>query len=177
MKKASKKVVLHAGNYCFENAGTHVHTLLGSCVSITLFHPIRKIGGMCHFALPYNIETQRSRLNPRYGDDCMTLFLRSIKRTNTQLKDYQAKIFGGGNMYEKHPVVDFSAEQTRAVGEKNVVAAFSLLTQHNIDIQVAHVGEFGYRRIVFDVTTGEVWVKFVPNERVKGDQRSLTGRT
>ena len=27
-------------------------TLLGSCVAITLWHPQRQLGGMCHFLLP-----------------------------------------------------------------------------------------------------------------------------
>jgi chemotaxis protein CheD len=29
-----------------------IRTVLGSCVSITLWHPVKRVGGMCHFLLP-----------------------------------------------------------------------------------------------------------------------------
>ncbi|BFM05772.1 chemotaxis protein CheD [Halioxenophilus aromaticivorans] len=190
MKQAERKVVLHAGEYCFTSAGTHVHTLLGSCISITLWHPELKIGGMCHFALPERtsngtgigngigtIAAQPRKLDPRYAEDCIALFLRSVRRNNTDITEYEAKIFGGGNMYEKYPSVDIGMVERLPVGEKNTLAAFTLLTELSVDIAVAHVGEFGYRRIIFDVATGDVWVKFKPIGPGAGDQRSLSGRS
>jgi len=169
-----QRIILHAGDYYFGNEHAQVHTLLGSCISIALWHPEKRIGGMCHFALPCRFERNDQRLNPRFADDCMTLFERSAKRNHTQLRDYQAKIFGGGNMYEKQYRTDQSDSNRRPVGEKNVAAAFDLLSKHDIPILVAHVGEFGHRRIVFDIETGDVWVKFSPIIKM-GNQQSLTG--
>lgn len=34
-----------------------------------------------------------------------------------------------------------------------------LLMTENINILVAHVGEFGYTRLVFDTDSGHVWVR------------------
>lgn len=177
MQHARKKIVLHAGDYCFDSAGTHVHTLLGSCISITLWHPARRIGGMCHFALA-RPEPRRpgQRLDPRYAEDCIELFKNSVSRMKTAFTDYEVKIFGGGNMYDKYPDTTLDETERQPVGEKNASTAFSILMNEGANILVAHVGEAGHRRIVFDITTGDVWVKFTPAKGVVGDVRSLDGR-
>jgi len=177
MYHADKKVTLHAGEYCFDTAGTHVHTLLGSCISITIWHPLLRIGGMCHFALASPVgRSLGSRLDPRYAEDCIELFKRSADRNGTQLKSYEIKIFGGGNMYKKLPYNGLEEVENQPVGDKNVAAAATLLMNEGVDILVAHVGEFGYRRIVFDISTGDVWVRFTAARGAIGDVRSLRGR-
>ena len=176
MIKANKKIILHAGDYCFEKTGTHIHTLLGSCVSITFWHPIKKIGGMCHYALPYDPFKSDNILNPRFGDECMQLFKRSIIRSGTVISDYHVKIFGGGNMYEKVPNNHIDSVQQLPVGEKNVAGAYQMLSAENVNILVAHVGEFGYRRLIFDISSGDVWVRFTNTGTIKADYRSLSGR-
>ena len=169
-------MVIHAGEYCFDKAGTHVHTLLGSCISITLWHPEYRIGGMCHYALARpDGKTPGARLDPRYAEDCIELFKQSTTRHGTRMSDYQVKVFGGGNMYEKYPDRQLDAVEKQPIGEKNAAAAFSLLMNEGVDIKVAHIGEFGHRRIVFDITTGDVWVKFTPAKGNVGDVRSLDG--
>ena len=69
-----REVFLQPGGFYFGGGRTRISTLLGSCISITLWHPARRIGGMCHFMLP----------------------------TRGQPADYQVKVFGGGNMLT-HP--------------------------------------------------------------------------
>ncbi|MFC3200712.1 chemotaxis protein CheD [Alteromonas oceani] len=171
-----KKVHLHAGDYCFGEANLELHTLLGSCVSVTLWHPELKIGGMCHFALPVRKDEPGDKLNPRYGSDCFGLFQRSVARYQIPLSEFEAKIFGGGNILNNTSSKAFASVQKTPVGDKNVQVAFEFLMANNIEMKVAHVGESGYRKIIFDVASGDVWVKFTPVENV-GDQNSLTGKT
>jgi chemotaxis protein CheD len=176
MKHAKNKVILHAGEYCFGNADTHVHTLLGSCIAITVWHPDRRIGGMCHFALPSpSGRVPGPKLDPRYAEDCIQQFKRSAARHQTELLSYDVKIFGGGNMYKKRPWQNLDSVQNQPVGDKNVASAATLLMDEGIDILVAHVGEYGYRQIVFDISTGDVWVQFTPSDGDVGDVRSLRG--
>ena len=47
-----QEVFLNPGDFHFAGGHTRIRTLLGSCVSIALWHPERKLGGMCHFILP-----------------------------------------------------------------------------------------------------------------------------
>ena len=53
-------VFLHPGECYFGGGPTRIATLLGSCVSITVWHPRLLVGGMCHYMLP-----SRQRPPPR----------------------------------------------------------------------------------------------------------------
>lgn len=156
MPYPDKEIFLHPGEFAFAGHGTHIHTLLGSCVSITLWHPHLRIGGMCHFTLPARPRHHRPTGEPdgRYANEALELFRRAVLNRRTRLTEYQAKIFGGGNMMRDRgqPLHD-------SVGAKNADAAMQLLMQEGIEVLVAHIGEFGHRRIAFDVGTGDVWVR------------------
>ena len=171
MRHANKKVFLHPGDFCFTRDPVHIHTLLGSCISITLWHPRFKIGGMCHFTLPKYPGKQSSdrKLDGRYADDVMQMFRHEASQCGTRLQEYKAKIFGGGNMMrsEGQNIED-------SIGSKNAATAMQLLMQDNIDILVAHVGEFGHRRLVFDTETGDVWVRLTESGGVR--RQPLNGK-
>lgn len=164
MKHADKKVFLHPGEFCFLNNAAHVHTILGSCISITLWHPELRIGGMCHFTLPEHPlrKNQAAKLDGRYADDVMKMFKQATTEHGTKIMEYEAKIFGGGNMMKSE-----GQNIEDSIGTKNAAAAMQLLMAENITIQVAHVGEFGHRRIVFDINSGDVWVRHTEASGIK----------
>ena len=41
-------VFLQPGDIHFGGADTRIRTVLGTCVAISLWHPVRQIGGMSH---------------------------------------------------------------------------------------------------------------------------------
>ena len=139
-----------------------IYTLLGSCVAITLWHPVRQIGGMCHYLLPRLQEQGQLPSLPvkphaRYADVAMALFEKAISRYRTNICEYQVKIFGGSNM-----VIKSEQAPGESVGDQNIQAAERLLEIRGMPIFVRHVGQTGHRRIIFDLQTGDVWVKHVP---------------
>ena len=92
------EIFLQPGELWFGDEQTRIRTVLGSCVATVLWHPQRRIGGMCHFMLP---ERPRPRtagqpLDGRYGDEAMELLLREIRRAGTVPADYQAKLRAEG---------------------------------------------------------------------------------
>jgi chemotaxis protein CheD len=101
------------------------------------------------------------KLDGRYSDGAMALFLREANRRGTDLKEYQAKIFGGSNM-----LASSTLREDELIGTKNTEAALKHLTERGIPLLVAHVGETGHRRIAFDVETGDVWVKHEPLQKI-----------
>ena len=157
MRNGIRKVFLHPGDFVFGEPGTHVHTVLGSCIAICLWHPVLRIGGMCHFVLPSRPPCERGLggLNGRYGDEAMRLFDTALELHQTDYREYQAKIFGGADMLGERPQ---RAEES--VGERNVARAMTELLGRNVEILVAHVGERGHRRIAMDISTGDVWVRY-----------------
>ena len=156
---------LNPGEFFFGDSNCQIHTLLGSCIAITLWHPVIKIGGMCHFVLPGRrlINSERapaSEYDGRYSDDAMSLFEREVSRRGTNLTEYQAKIFGGSNM-----LATSTQREDELVGTKNTEEALKRLSERGIPLLVAHVGETGYRRIVFDLKNGNVWVRHEPLQK------------
>lgn len=156
MHHGKRKIFLYPGDFVFGEAGTHVHTVLGSCIAICLWHPLLHIGGMCHFVLPFKPKAEKpsSDLDGRYGDEAMQLFDLALKLHQTTYNEYQAKIFGGANMFGKK----LNSEED-LIGEKNAAKAMQLLIERKMEISVVHVGEEGHRRIVLDIGSGDVWVK------------------
>ena len=69
---------------------TSLRTLLGSCIAITIWHPGRRIGGMCHFLLPSRARRPGDALDGRYGDEAMEAMMDLLKLTQTKPSEYAA---------------------------------------------------------------------------------------
>ncbi len=155
LKERESKVFIHPGQLYFSDTECRIHTTLGSCIAITLWHLKRRIGGMCHFVLPKRTCSDNSECpNGRYADEVIELFRRQISARGTHFYEYQAKVFGGSIVRGSHAC---TTENT--VGIRNTQAAVSYLKNLDVEILAMHVGMFGYRRVIFDVGSGEVWVK------------------
>lgn len=151
---APAEIHLNPGDFYFGDGNVRLHTLLGSCVAITLWHPVFRFGGMCHFMLPNRSRQESEPLNGRYGDEAMQLFLKEVARFNTLPAEYQAKIFGGGNMF-----LDFKGKKTADVAGRNVTEARSMVHAAGFAICAEDVGGDGHRRIIFNLNDGDVWVR------------------
>ena len=164
---------INPGGFFFYESNCQIHTILGSCIAITLWHPILNIGGMCHFVLPSSKKPNSARIpedqyDGRYSGGAMALFDREATRRGMNLKEYQAKVFGGSNM-----LANLTLKEDELIGTKNTEAALRLLSEREIPLLVADVGETGYRRIAFDVETGDVWVKHEPLRKNIPQQANL----
>ena len=149
------EVYVSPGEFRFAGAAARFHTLLGSCVSITLWHPRLYIGGICHFMLPARVTpVTQIKLDGRYADDSIQLFLGEIKKRNTRPEEYLAKIFGGSNMFPLH-----RREGCIDVGWRNIEAARGLLARSGFRVVAEDVGGNTHRRLIFDLTNGNVWIK------------------
>lgn len=99
------EVYLQPGDYHFGGTYTRIRTLLGSCVSLVLWHPRARLGGMCHYMLP---SRGRASALPdgRYGDEAMRLLSEAVASSGTRVSDYQVRIFGGGTCFHPSPLTD-----------------------------------------------------------------------
>ncbi len=150
-------VVLLPGDY-FVGAGQFkVRTLLGSCVSITLWDPVRRVGAMCHIML--SGRRGGGRRDARYAEDALALMLAELAAYGVAAKDLQAKVFGGGNMFPSLVGRDgqLMASRDGDVGRRNGEVACALLAAHGIPVVSHSLYGNGHRRIQFDLTNGDVW--------------------
>ena len=68
------EVFLNPGEFHFGGGQTRIRTLLGSCVAISLWHPQRKIRGLCHYMLPSRAVSGVFPPDGRYADGALSLF-------------------------------------------------------------------------------------------------------
>jgi len=151
-------VYLKPGQYFVGDARRQVHTLLGSCVSITLWHRARRVGAMSHFMLaqrhPGRPRGADDALDARYGPEALALMLRGLAALGVRGADCEAKLFGGGSMFPGQGV-----EASPSVGRSNGDAAVALLQVQGIRVVSYSLFGVGHRKIVFDIATGDVWAQ------------------
>lgn len=167
------EIFLQPGDFYFGDQDTRIRTLLGSCVSITCWHPKKKIGGMCHYMLPTRGDKrQGAALDGRYADEAMELFLNEIRAANTRPAEYQIKLFGAGNMFPKagdHNCAKCTPERAYQrtdnlcpkISCRNHQVAYHLVSKHGFSIQAEHLGGVGHRQLIFDIWNGDAWLKHV----------------
>lgn len=160
------EIFLQPGDFYFGDRDTRIRTILGSCVSITIWHPSLLIGGMCHFMLPTRSKGKSNTLDGRYADEAMEMFMREIRAAGTRPAEYQVKLFGGGNMFpgarKQHadcpmPCINPIASNCRDISCRNELTAQLLVKKYGFRIQAACLGGSGHRQIFFDIWTGLVW--------------------
>lgn len=154
--KSPIDLFLQPGEYFVGNADYRVRTLLGSCVSITLWHPESRIGAMSHFLLSARGAGVSSALDARYGEEALSLMLHELEQAGVPAIACQAKIFGGGNMFPRQTKND-----ALHIGRKNGETARRLLRFHGIDVVSESLYGIGHRQIIFDIGSGDVWVRQV----------------
>jgi len=131
---------------------TVVSTVLGTCVSVCLWDPYLKIGGINHYMLPlWNGEELAS---PKYGNIAIEKLIHAMLKLGANKKHLQAKVFGGKSEHE-------GKAQFYRIGERNVEIASSILAKENIPILAHSVGGGHGKKLEYYTATGEVYVHLV----------------
>jgi chemotaxis protein CheD len=150
------EIFLQPGEYFFSDRATRIRTILGSCVAVTFWHPKLLLGGMCHIMLPTRSSTQDEKVaNGKYADEAIQLLISEMKNAGTEYKDYQVKIFGGGDMFANHSKV----KNQPTIGEKNINEIKELVKSYGFKVHAEHLGGEGHRYIIFDIWCGYVWMR------------------
>lgn len=154
---ADATITLAPGDFHFCAAPAQLGTLLGSCVAITLWHPQRLLGGMCHILLPGHVSAQEAASvapDGRYADAAFALFDAAMAQRDTRPREYQARLYGGGNMFP-------DIKSQKLLGQQNIDAARSFLNARGIPLMLEHTGGTGRRKLHFNLSTGEVQLQYV----------------
>lgn len=155
---------LQPGDFRFGAAPLRLATLLGSCVAVTVWHPARRVGGMCHIVFPLRPAGHTDVPQGGFADEAFVLFDEAIQRSGCRAGEFQAKLFGGGRML---PGEDAAPD----VGTRNVAAVRRLLAERRLPIAAEDTGGSGHRKLVFDLESGVVTLRFAELAGVGDDSR------
>lgn len=133
--------------------GRLVTRALGSCLGITVYNPLKKIGVMAHPMLP-DIDKSRTKNNPnRYVNYVIRKMLEELEAVGIARTNLTVKIFGGAHMFSF-----INADSVLNVGEKNIVMAKAVFEELGLKISVEETGGTFGRTIELNLENGKVIV-------------------
>jgi len=149
MELLEKKFVM-GGQLVIAETPMELVTIVGSCVAVCLWDRKTKVGGMNHYMLP-SVNDVTNLMNG--GFSATRMLIKSMVSKMSEIKNLEAKIFGGGNK--------FFRENFLVVGSQNVAAAKHVLKEAGIPIVLQNTGGIFGRKVHFDTLTGNVSVTAV----------------
>ncbi|AFA48302.1 chemotaxis protein CheD [Acetobacterium woodii] len=123
---------------------------LGSCVGITAYSPLQKVGGIIHIALPRpaRIEDANKRYC-YYATTGVPYFIHQFSRKyGCAENELVIRIFGGANSTRQN--------DTFNVGKRNLEIIQHILNDLNLKIRYAEIGETVSRTIELEVGSGDI---------------------
>jgi len=151
-QKIRKEVRINIGEYCATKEPTIIYTLLGSCVSVCLFDPETRIGGMNHIFLPGRADLKHYGVSARYGINAMEMLINEIMGLGGNRHRIVAKTFGGAHILP-------SIHREIGVGIKIVEFVKEFLKRERIRVISHDLGGNNARKVYFKTNTGDVYVK------------------
>ncbi|MEK8033730.1 chemotaxis protein CheD [Ideonella sp. DXS29W] len=152
LARAGEALFLMPGEWYFGREAMSVRTLLGSCVAVTLWHPVKQMGGMCHYLLPER-RGPAGAPDGRYGIEAIELLVQRLKRAGTQPDEYVAHLYGGADTMPDATGVKLN------VGERNIETGWTLIDKYGFQLDGVDVGDHIPRNVTLHLASGEVHVK------------------
>jgi chemotaxis protein CheD len=127
-------------------------TILGSCVAVCLWDRTTGAGGMNHYLLPSRPGSTPS--SPRFGDVAVPELVNGLLALGGRRESVDAKVFGGARVLH-------GGDGAEHLGLRNAETAIDMLRREGIAVVGGDVGGRRGRRVLFDLRTGEAWVRLL----------------
>ncbi len=144
---ADEKIITHA---------------LGSCLGITAYDPVAKVGGMVHVMLPLaKADRVKAKTRPAmFVDTGFGLLLNEVYELGAQKKNLEIIVAGGASM-KKNQDDDYFK-----IGKRNFTVLRKLLWKNGFMITSQDVGGSISRTMVLSLSDGQVTINKKPLNNV-----------
>lgn len=146
------KHYVHAGQLATVRAPAELTTILGTCVAVCLWDPVRQVGGINHYLLPHLVGDAVA--SPRFGAHAIAALIEAVSRAGGGGVKLQAKVFGGMQARMR-------SSTHHDLGHANAELAFRLLADARIRVVASDVGGERGRKLIFRLPSGEALVKYL----------------
>ena len=151
---------LKPGDFHLALTPTLIKTVLGSCITVTMYSPRTGIGAACHALLPTCREEREQPCPPgtcqntfRFVECVIPEMIRQLQGQGLSVTELEVKLFGGADMM----MAGLATHQR--VGRSNEQMAKRLLTKLGMTIKSSDTGGMVGRKLMFNTATGDVWIK------------------
>lgn len=146
-----QNVYLKPGEIYVSRVPALVSTVLGSCVSITLFSPETRTGAICHALLPSGSIEEGFR----YVDSTIDYMFSKLSAVTGRSSGFEAKLFGGADVLRPGGLLS----GTPSVGSQNVESALQVIKRLGVVLKASDTSGDRGRKIFFYSHTGEVFLR------------------
>lgn len=129
---------------------------LGSCVGITLYDKVNKVGGLAHIMLPSSLEIKNNTNKAKFADTGIEELISKMIELGAKKDNLIAKIAGGSQMFSFN-----SNSNILKIGERNVIATKEKLKEVNIKIISEDTGGNFGRTIVLNSVDGSLYIRTI----------------
>lgn len=134
---------------------------LGSCIGVSLYDPVSKVGGLLHIMLPDSTQSRSSENPAKFADTGVPLLLKDVLALGANRSKLVAKMAGGAQMFAFAKATDIMR-----VGARNAEAVKALLKDMKIPVIAEDTGENYGRTVQINLENGVYTVKTM----VKGEK-------
>ncbi len=133
---------------------------LGSCIGLTLYDPVARVGGMVHCMLPSStLDPEKARKKPEMFTDTGTVaLLEEVIALGAEKSRLVAKVAGAAKLLDSQGVFN--------IGEKNGAVLRKLLEKNGIPIAAEDVGGMVARTMFLSISTGTTVLRISGKEKV-----------
>ena len=129
---------------------------LGSCIGLTLYDPVAKIGGLVHYMLPDSTKLKNNSNIAKFGDTGIRELYKKMIENGASPTRMVAKIAGGAKMFEVSGL-----SSVGNVGERNAEEAKIILKELKVRLVAEDTGLNYGRTVVLNCENGEYLIKSV----------------
>ena len=126
---------------------------LGSCVGLTLYDPVIKVGGMIHCMLPLSrIDPAKAQMNPcMFTDTGIPTLIQAVLNMGANKKRLIAKVAGAASPLDDNGIFK--------IGERNYTVLRRVLWKNDILIAAEDVGGTVARSLFLYLDTGKTVIR------------------
>ncbi|MEK7446735.1 MAG: chemotaxis protein CheD [candidate division NC10 bacterium] len=158
-----KEVTIYIGGVHASAGPAVIKTLLGSCISVCLYDPVRRVGGMNHFMLPRGAGSSGADADAtRFGVHAMDCLIGDMMKLGADRRRLVAKFFGAAHVLNMK-------ESAAGVPQQNIAFIREFLKGEGFPILAEDVGGYHPRHVRFYSHTARAMVKRVdgPHARAR----------
>jgi chemotaxis protein CheD len=126
---------------------------LGSCLGISIYDPVARVGGLLHIMLPDSrIDANKARNQPAmFVDTGVPALFRAAYQLGAQKHRVQICVAGGAQIMDNSGYFN--------IGKRNYEALTRLLTEHELKLHAEQVAGMVNRTVYLSLATGDVRLK------------------
>lgn len=134
---------------------------LGSCIGVSIYDPVAKVGGLLHYMLPdSNLDKGKAEKNPfMFADTGIPILFKAAYKLGAVKQRMRVIVVGGAQVLDQKGFFN--------IGKRNHMALRKIFWKNKVMVDYEEVGGNVNRTIKLQVQDGVSWLKVSGQQFIK----------